>query len=318
MYSVRPIPKRRLLNVGQEIWRAVSVIEDVFGGVLTHDSNHKVDKASTWVFTFPKHRNAQIAVAMNVKKVSLLMCSRTLAGKELSEKVKLLAKVEETYVDENEGVSSAVLGYHAPYLNPSLKNPLLRIAPPSGDIEGLLRIYLDAPEGSSSPETTLLELNKEAVDFVTPTRKRAVTAAELYAKLDRQAEIGVKGEEISMAFEMARLRALGCPNPETWVKLVALTDVARGYDIESTYLGHERCIEVKSATRAESDFFLTENECSVLEELGEKAWIYRVVVSTTEGSKVVAQIQNPMKLLNASVLQPVVFKVSGKVLLEAD
>lgn len=150
MNSFRPIPKRPLANVGKEAWHAVSVIEDEFQGQLTHDSNRDVSKASTWIFTLPLYGNAQVAVSMNARKVSLLMRAKDLAGVTFQERLDGLAKVEKTYANPTKGVSSAVLGRHAPYLNPSATNSLLRVAPATGDITALMRIYLNTPKKATT------------------------------------------------------------------------------------------------------------------------------------------------------------------------
>ena len=87
--------------------------------------------------------------------------------------------------------------------------------------------------------------------------------------------------------------------------------MGRGYDIESTWPGEERCIEVKTTTRAGSDFFLTANERTVLGELGERAWIYRVEADGNHDGKIVARLNNPMDKIAEEQMTPVVWRVSA-------
>lgn len=309
-----PIPKRDLKNVGPAIWRAVDVMEKEFGAQLTHDSGRDGDNgedATTWIFTFPHHANAQVAVAMNVRKLSMLMRGKTLDGRPFDEVASGLAKFEKRYTNPDKGVASSVLGSRAPYLNPSSANPLLRVVPDTGEISDLLGIYLDA--ASSTPPVK--ELADDAIKpAAAPASRRPVTAAELYAKLDRQSEVGRQGEEVARCFEVERLRGLRCPDPENWVKVVALTDIGCGYDIESKWPGHERCIEVKSSTQVDTDFFITDNERKVLAALGPKAWLYRVHVKADGTGEVVLCFPDPMSALPDAAFIPVAFRVDAKAL----
>ena len=84
-----------------------------------------------------------------------------------------------------------------------------------------------------------------------------MTPEDLLSQLDRRSELGRKGEEVAVRHEKDRLRALGCTSPDDYVEHVALEDVGWGYDIRSTWLGHERCIEVKTSSVAGADFYVS-------------------------------------------------------------
>lgn len=328
--NLNQIPKRALKNVGQDIWNAISVMEQRYGAQLTHDSGHgegSGEEATTWIFTFPDFQDAQVAVAMNKQKLSLLMRGKTLAGLALHDHVGDLAKIEQTYRNPNKGVASSVLGSRAPFLNPSADNPLLRVVPNPESVDALLALYLTrpakatgltAPQSLSTPE----ELQNEQPDkgeqsgsFVDTRRaRRPVTADELQLQLDRKSETGKAGEMIAVLDELKRLGKCECPEPTQFVERVALSDVGCGYDIASTWPGEERCIEVKSTTRAGSDFFITENECQVLTALGEKAWLYRVVVGADGSGEIVSRTQDPMNAIRSEHRTPVVWRVTSDAL----
>lgn len=306
---IKQIPKRPLKNVSDDIWNAISVMEQRYGAVLTHDSGHDQksnEKATTWIFNFPDFGDAQIAIPMNREKFSLLMRAKTLDGRQLNGLVGDLVAVTQTYVDPKKGVASSLLGPRAPFLNPSPGNALLRVVPNPGSVEALLALYL----GRAAPPSL------ESVSGGSVKRHRQpITAEELQRQLDRNAETGKAGELIAVLAELERLQMCGCPEPDKFVERVAISDVGRGYDIASTWPGEERCIEVKTTTRAGSDFFLTDNEYQVLASLGKKAWLYRVVIDGDGGGTVIARLQDPMNVIDAAKLVPVVWRVASDALI---
>ena len=134
----------------------------------------------------------------------------------------------------------------------------------------------------------------------TPTRasgsRQPISIEELEAQLDRRSAIGAAGELVALEHEMQRLKSaeIGCPDPENYVKHVALTDVGRGYDIESTWPGHERYIEVKSSVCSSNAIFMSDNERTVLGELQDKAWLYRVSIDASGKGEVILRLKNPI------------------------
>ncbi|MDO8777980.1 MAG: DUF3883 domain-containing protein [Burkholderiaceae bacterium] len=330
---LKEIPKRALKNVGEKIWAAISVMERRYGAHLTHDSGHDKtsnEKATTWIFNFPDFGDAQIAVPMNQEKFSLLMRAKTLDGLALIDLVGDLATVKQIYIDSKGGVASSILGPRAPFLNPSPSNPLLRVVPNSESVEALLALYLARPTRVGSAESMLNPASPgspesdpsdigEHPDNTGETKRgrRLVTADELQLQLNRNAETGKAGEMLVVLAELERLRLCDCPAPEEFVERVALSDVGCGYDVASTWPGEERFIEVKSTTRAGSDFFITENECQVLTDLGEKAWLYRVFVGAGGAGEVVARLQDPMNVISPEHRTPVVWRVASEALDDA-
>lgn len=135
---------------------------------------------------------------------------------------------------------------------------------------------------------------------------------ELTRKLERQSETGKAGEFWVVQDEIERLRMAGCPDPQSYVRRVAESDVGRGYDVESTWPGQERCIEVKTTTCPGSDFYLTLNERKVLGELGDKGWLYRVCLEQQGLQASVTRLQNPMRHILEDRMVPVVWRVKGR------
>jgi Domain of unknown function (DUF3883) len=306
----KPITKRALQNVGQQIWSAIDVMEKYFGGQLTHDSGHgkgSNEKATTWILTFPDHGDAQIAVPMNKSKFSLLMRSKTVDGQELKALVGGIASIEKTYTNPREGVASSLLGHHARFLNPSSENPLLRVNPFEGAVRSLLEHYLGNPLRESASASKAPPISPS---FRSQGKRAPLLSEEdLKKQLDRQSEIGRAGEFLVIQEEIVRLRECGCPTPENHVHRIAASDVGRGYDIESTWPGQERCIEVKTTTRLGSDFFLTANERQVLTELGDLAWLYRVVLDGDGNGAIEKRVQNPMESIPEENQTPVVWRI---------
>jgi len=65
---------------------------------------------------------------------------------------------------------------------------------------------------------------------------------EFSALLERQSVVGRAGEVLVILDEQDWLRHCGCPKSEGAVLRIAEGDVGRGYDVESTWPGEERCI----------------------------------------------------------------------------
>ena len=164
--------------------------------------------------------------------------------------------------------------------------------------------------GSISSESNLTSENESILgtDFNGICQPMSLEA--LQAQLDRRNEIGEAGELIAIEYEHCRLKIdTGCTDPECYVKHVALTDVGRGYDIESSWPGHERFIEVKSSTNSGNDIFMSDNEKRVLTGLGDKAWLYRVVVDANGDGEVVLRINDPMNKIPDTNISAAVWRI---------
>lgn len=313
--NLRPVEERDL-NIGEGVRAAVELIKRVYGAVLTHDSGH-TKTGPTWIFTFPKHSNAQVALRMNKAKVAVYLRSRTLSGKSLLDLADGLLVLEKKYPDpDGKPAESLHNVQHAHFLNPSRESPLLLIQPNPGCLQRILDLYLAIPLASLAIIEPIAPIDGDVtVGSESVPRKRPVLSeAKLLEQLDRNALTGKAGELIAVLDELKRLTLCGCTEPEKFVERIALNDVCRGYDIASIWPGEERCIEVKSTTVAGSDFFITENECKVLVDLGDRAWLYRVVVRADGGGEVTSRLQDPMKCIGTEHLTPVVWRVASEAL----
>ena len=314
--SFEPIEERALVGIGSSVRATIALARSDYGAVLTHDSGH-TKGGPTWIFTFPKHSNAQLAMRMNKEKVTIYMRSKALSGRSMLDLAGSQYTLEKTY-PEPDGHPAASLRSpdHAPFLNPTRDVPLLRIQPKAGSLKEILDLYLALPVGSpSSAEAAPFASGFPDAGSDLSLRKRpAMSEAQLLEQLNRNALTGKAGELLVVLDELKRLSDCGCPEPEKFVKRIALDDVGRGYDVASTWPGEERCIEVKSTTVAGSDFFITENECTVLSVLGNDAWLYRVVIGQGGSGEITSRLQNPMEQIAAEHKTPAVWRVSGKAL----
>lgn len=129
-------------------------------------------------------------------------------------------------------------------------------------------------------------------------RRRRTTLDELEKILARQREIGKLGEDAALRHEFVRLHDLGCKNPAAHIKSLSEDDVGAGYDLESSFNGVTRYIEVKSSVSKGDPFtlYLSENERETLAGYGDSAFIYLVFVDCTDSrnSRVIKEIPNPM------------------------
>lgn len=165
----------------------------------------------------------------------------------------------------------------------------------------------DASDSSSEPMETdsspagpgIDPANESFSDIDSSSNGQATSIEDFQVQLDRRSIIGATGERIAFEDEIRRLRSkeVGCPDPERHVNHIALSDVARGYDIESTWPGQERCIEVKSSTSASNPIFMSSNERAVLEKLGKKAWVYRVIIDTDGNGQVTLRLNDPISII---------------------
>ena len=303
--------RERELQIADEVRAAVSLLKNRYQAVLTHDSGH-TDTGPTWIFTMPKPRGAQVAVRMNKRDLSLYLRDKTWDGKTLEPLLAGLAEIKDRYPAPGKNPSNSLTREEdAPYLRPSESNRLLLIRPRIEALEQILDLYLAHFPALEPPVIAAVEsaplpdaLMRKA------SRKGAISADDLLVQLDRNAATGRAGEAIAFADELSRLQAVGCPDPQRYVELVAQTDVGRGYDIASRWPSDERCIEVKTTTASGSDFFITENEQRVLAEMGPKAWLYRVDLLEDGSGNIVARIQDPMSTIPGEAMRPVVWRVN--------
>lgn len=145
----------------------------------------------------------------------------------------------------------------------------------------------------------------------TKDRKKPINPDELEKALQKQKEIGVIGERIAFEFEINRLFEAGIKNPENYLEHTSKINSAAGFDLASLAKKNNRFIEVKASLNDKMDFFITENELTTLEQLGDLAYIYLVHVTdfTKKTGNVFKTIKNPiLKLKKSGKLKPVAYK----------
>lgn len=301
------------LEDAREYGAASSVLETLtlieqLGGRCVHSSNHA--KSPLWVYDFSGPGDIQIAVPLNRKKLSIYMRGGMSAGDAFETAITATGAVIQP--KESGGRHTGLNGW--PGLSPNNGRVIL-VDAQAADIETLLRTYL-ARGGAALPTTTPTGAFQPAANEGAETDavdaaaiERAITPEMLRRRLERNDEVGRAGECVAYAEEVARLTALGCPTPSSHVCITAETDVAAGYDIRSEWQGEVRCIEVKSSTVTDRDFFLTANERVVLTALGERAWLYRVRIDGDGNGEVVQRLRNPMSKIPDAAMQPVVWRV---------
>lgn len=300
-------------QVADDVRFAVDLMEQVYGARQGLATGHKNGPRVT--YDFPQHGNAQVLVPLNRRDFSLYLRDLTRDGRRLSD---LLSadQIMETYPDDGNAIQSLMDG-KSPYLKPGADNRVLRVRVERDDLRRVLDDYLGLGAKVTEPVSTAVEpVPAEPATGLTPPLpgKRTISADQLLAQLDRNSKTGLDGEIVALKHELVRLHQCGCPKPRDYVDHASLTDVGRGYDISSTWPGEERCIEVKSTTSPGSDLFITENERQVLSDLGEKAWLYRVVVEADGGGEVVSTLQDPIRHIDPGQLTPVVWRVASEAL----
>lgn len=313
-------------SVGQAIANAVEVIERL-GGRQTHDSGHA--KSPTWIYSFRAHQEAQVALRINQEKLSVYVRATPHGRKDFERAVEAWAEIEQAYPNPEEKPASSLLSEnHAAFLTPR-SGKLLRLRVEEGQLEPLLRAYLPTKPLTPSDARDKVTPAVPVVDAAaseelvkpsgpasgpdasddSPSLSRAVSPEQLRQSLDRNDATGKAGERLAYAEELARLLALGCPDPGRYVRLIADENVAAGYDLHSEWSGELRCIEVKTTVSGRERIFTTENERRALKALGGSAWLYRVDLSAGEGGAVTMRLQDPMTLLDATCFQPVVWSI---------
>lgn len=296
-------------EVGDDVRYAVDLMTGEFGATVGHASDHVTSPRVA--YTFPRHGGAQVHLPYNKRDLVVVLRDQARDGRSMTN---LLPTEWIKGVFPRDGnAGSALMEGKVPYLKPTRDNTVLRVKVPRDELRRVLALYLDAalppPPPAPREESALEPLVVERPPSAGGVR-RTLSMDELLAQLARQAETGKAGELVAIAFERQRLREAGCPDPDQFVRHVALTDVGRGYDIESTWPGQERCIEVKSTTKMGSDIYLSENERLVLKALAGKAWLYRVLV-TPEGGHVVGEpLRDPIASLEEAGMSVAVWRAA--------
>ncbi|CAM8662060.1 Domain of unknown function DUF3883 [Comamonadaceae bacterium] len=298
-------------EVSEDVLHAIDLLQNLYGADNHRDSGHQDGKGGrpTWIFELPRF-NAEIGLPMNKRDLTLYMRNRTLDGRKLTDLIPP-EKVSRVYPRDGEPARSIK---DSAFLGTAKGNECVMLKLEREDLEPLLSMFF-----ASSPEVPqTLASNSASVSNSSgaPSGANASTRPPIDAEafeelLERRSEVGQAGEMLAVQDELERLMRLDCPDPHSWVERVALSDVGRGYDIASTWPGHERYIEVKSTTSLKSGFFISSNERRVLSDLGGRAWIYRVLVRADGSGDVAVRLSDPMRALPEEAFQPVVFLVAN-------
>lgn len=306
---------RAIKDLGYEVFDDVLYTIELFQSRYDtkgyHDSGHTKGRP-TWIYDFPHYGGAQVGIPLNKECLTLYLRDKTQSGPLLSE-ILPEGVIEKRYPADGKPAGSVG---RAAYLAPSGGNRLLKVNLPREDVLRVLDAYFGVQTKPESQAASYSGAENPITRNSIPRRRPngAISAEEFENQLDRKSEIGKAGELIAVLDELERLRSRGCPEPEKYVNRVALTDIGRGYDIESVWPNEKRYIEVKSSTSLESDFYISDNERKTLAGLGDAAWLYRVHVLEGGQGTVTKRVQNPMNAIAEEAMSPVVWRVSASAL----
>ncbi len=139
-------------------------------------------------------------------------------------------------------------------------------------------------ESSGLEETEIATLKLSDIPEGRKTSKYSEMSKKTIRKIDyakkqkKNAENGLIGEKLVMAYEAEKLRSYGKEELIEKIKWISKEDDGTGYDILSfDENGNEIYIEVKSTADNENAvFFISTNEINTMEKLKEKYFVYRV------------------------------------------
>jgi hypothetical protein len=180
------------------------------------------------------------------------------------------------------------------------------IAPPSA-----------APPPSKPQSFTLPDLGEVEMSLATPSgqqvQPRAIQGGSSVgwssgwtprsaAEVERDRDVGRRGEELVFRAELERVRAMGHERPQDMVIWTSQTDPGSDYDIQSVGEdGRMRWIEVKSTTGTDGRFEWSRKEFEKALREGDCYELWRVYQAATTGP-VAKRFVNPAALLGASQL----------------
>lgn len=280
------------------------------GGVLMHSSGHGKQKGEelkgTLIYSLGLSKG--LMIALNKVFPSLYIKQYLASGENIFDVVSSAKNyLSDTYSISNKGLSSKGYNTHLDrfdWLKPSAKNPTILLSKVDVDsAKQIIDSIVNKKNLSSNVKINQINSSKKPDRLFSPD--------DLIKKLERQSEIGKQGECIAYQFEYQRLMDLGA-TPKQAIKAihhVALDNVSKGYDIESNFNSERRCIEVKATTaKADSEFFFSLNEYEVLKNLGDEAFIYRVVFSNDPLKSDVKVIANPFGSRDKTQFEAIAFK----------
>ncbi len=118
--------------------------------------------------------------------------------------------------------------------------------------------------------------------------KKTIKKIDYVKKQKKNADNGLIGEKLVMAYEEEKLRKFGREDLIKNIKWISKEDDGTGYDILSfDKEGNEIYIEVKSTENGDNTtFYISANEIKTMEELKDKYFIYRIFNLKSKSPKV--------------------------------
>jgi hypothetical protein len=131
--------------------------------------------------------------------------------------------------------------------------------------------------------------------------------------VERDREVGRRGEELAFRHELDRVRALGKPAPESLVIWTSELDPGADHDIRTIdENGRTRWIEVKSTTGTDGIFEWSKNEFQKALRAGRRYELWRVYKADSK-HPIIIRYPNPIKLLGRKLMKLDISKFRAKV-----
>lgn len=305
---------RNNLPVSDATEELVKFIESK-GGKNVHDSRHQrqISKngyalAGGLVYEFPYRKG--LMIQLNADLPSIYVKSILPNGQHIFDvvpEVRSFHKHGKVYSENKKGDSKK--GYHAAldhedWLAPSHDNPVVLLSLIEIDIAKQI-VDLICSNGAICKRVELSPVTLKKSD-------KELSPEDLLKKLERQSEIGARGEEL--LFEKLKVDFGVESDLKKSLIHTSKENSSAGYDIEYHFEDEHRYIEVKTTTQnAEADFFFSINEYNVLEAKGDEGYLYRVVLDPDLSTIVtLEERKNPFGDKDTSDFKAIAFKASLK------
>jgi hypothetical protein len=176
-------------------------------------------------------------------------------------------------------------------------------APSSADLPRSARQPLTLPDLSEVEMCVVTPVGQQGQPRAVPGRSSAGWSSEWIppsaADVDRDREVGRRGEELVFQAELKRVRAMGHERPEDLVIWTSQTDPGADHDIQSVGEdGRIRWIEVKSTTGTDGRFEWSRKEFEKALREGDRYELWRVYRTATT-APIAKRFVNPAALVGA-------------------
>jgi hypothetical protein len=230
-----------------------------------------------------------------------------------SDEVEETLSFEYDAIEEEQSVSELILRGIVSDLN---THPSVNNVRQFNDESGAEAVALEhAPEAEvnfSLPSITqvTLTLIKQSSDWTVPIpgsttgkSRRGPWSPPSTTEIERDRQIGHRGEELVYRYELERLRALGYDHPEEHVVWTSLTDPGADHDIKSIAEdGRPLWIEVKSTVGTDGRFEWPKKEFEKALVEGNSYELWRVYQAHTDQPST-KRFRNPLALIPLSALK---------------